>query len=106
MATITKDTGRLALRFAQEIREWYADDSRKWAAMLARNEAQFAATGYYGATNDDYDANMAMDAAWRDVLPDEEYDPGSQAHAVLCNGAWALAAYYEFDDARIKAALA
>lgn len=103
----------LAKRFAAEIRDWYAGDkqateevrSRRWSDMLARNRVEFEVTGCYGATNDDFDANEAMSLAWDDVVG-VEYDSGSEAHADRADRAWALAAFHEFVDARIKTVLA
>jgi hypothetical protein len=114
MKTLSKDTaGRMALRFAAEIREWYAGDDqfteaerrRRWSDMLARNRAEFERTGHFGATNDDYDANEAIGVAW-DETAGIEWDSGSQEHADVTNDAWAIAARNEFDEVRIKAELA
>lgn len=102
---------RLALRFAEEIRAWYSEDDHyvgdeQWNDMLFRNRTVFAERGHYGATQDDFDTNMAMHAAWCDVFPEADPDVGldgeNQGSVDLWNAAWALAAGNEFDDKRIK----
>ncbi len=108
----TKNLETLALRFAQEIRAWYSEDDgqyvgdERWNDMLFRNRTGFAERGNYGATNDDYDANMAMHAAWCEVFPDADPDVGldgeDQDAVDLWNDAWTLAAGCEFDDVRIR----
>ena len=85
------DPSDLADRFANVLRKWLSQ--REFAEMKHRNETDpvFSEEGGACASQSYCDANMAMDAAVREIIADADIDADDEAQTAVWNEAWTLA---------------
>lgn len=77
----------LAQIFGEKLQE--ALDDEQLRAAIARNNAE-GPHSEVCHSHDFCDANMVMDAAWREMFG-QELDPTNQAECDIWNDAWAIA---------------
>ncbi|WLA79536.1 hypothetical protein [Bradyrhizobium elkanii] len=87
---MTRDQQVIAIAeaFSELMRQWLSPE--EFAAMKHKNEADPTYAGKVCASHDYCDANMAMWAAFRDVMG-RDIDGDSDADCAIWNEAWDLA---------------